>query len=88
MLEGLYTRWAWAVASRPILLEPSAHPPLLRVELENKFEAREPRVSRAEPVFWAHCGSEPSRAGSFQLASRLASFAKLLNIYRIIMDID
>jgi hypothetical protein len=58
MLEGLYTRWAWAVASRPILLEPSAHPPLLRVELENKLEAREPARDRSG----SRASSEPSRA--------------------------
>jgi hypothetical protein len=54
--------------------------------LENKLEARlelgaarEPRAepSRAEPAFWARSRSEPSRAGSF----RLASYVKLLNMY-------
>jgi hypothetical protein len=52
----------------------------LQLGLENKLEAREPARaqsgSRPEPVFWARCGSEATRAGSF----RLASFTKLLNI--------
>jgi hypothetical protein len=67
------------------------------VGLENKLEAREPararsssarlgaarkpRASRAEPTFWARSRSEPSRAGSFRLASRLGSCVKLLNMY-------
>jgi hypothetical protein len=64
----------------------------LPLGLENKLEAREParawsgsarlgaahepRASRAEPVFWARSRSEPSRAGSF----RLASYVKFLNM--------
>jgi hypothetical protein len=43
--------------------------------------AREPRASRAKPAFWACSRSEPSRAGSFWLASRLASCVKLLDMY-------
>jgi hypothetical protein len=43
--------------------------------------AREPRTSRAEPLLRARFCSEPSQAGSFQLASQLTSLAKMFNLW-------
>jgi hypothetical protein len=38
-------------------------------------------LERAEPLLRARFCSEPSRAGSFQLASRLVSLAKMVNLW-------